>query len=524
VLLGLLAVTAGVRLWLIDHTEIIASDGIRYIEMARQWGQDPAGVIESYDYHVGYPLLIRGAHALLGGLLPAGLEAWHVAGQWVSLVFSLAAVAAMYLLAVQAVGRRTAWIAALLWAVGCKWSHLGADVLSDAPAVAFQLWALLVGTWMVRRLRRPGKPSCGLALALVAGLLAGAGYLIRPESLAVVGVLWILLAGLVWQKRRQWGRCAVAGAVMLAAALLAASPYMIAIGGFSKKKSLSEIVHAPAAVAAVRAVPAGLFADADYFVLRHLLNMLFEAMHPVPGVLAVLWLLSRLRPLVSKAPVPAVLEARLRPMGRWLIPACMAVYLPIACGLYMNVGYMSHRHVLVPAAVIAPLAGLGVVHLAGLGCWALARQGRRLRRGHLAVVIALVTAACMAGLHTLRPLHEGKAQYRLAGLWLRDHRQVPAGRLLTDSAWVLHYAQWPGTSLDGGLDAAILTTHAVDERFTHVALSLRTIRKADANLPARLLELGYQPLHSVRSADRPERRAAVIFSRAPAAATRPASH
>ena len=66
VLLIILAVCAGVRIWLIYHTEVIASDGVVYVEAARSWKAGPHHMMEGYDIHPGYPAAISCTYDLLG--------------------------------------------------------------------------------------------------------------------------------------------------------------------------------------------------------------------------------------------------------------------------------------------------------------------------------------------------------------------------------------------------------------------------------------------------------------------------
>jgi hypothetical protein len=508
--LAVLLLTAGaLRGVLIARAEVIARDGTRYTQMARQWPIDPRGVINDNDYHVGYPALVAAAHRAARPWLPEGLEGWHLAGQAVSLLAGLAAVGAMYLLAIRVIGWPAGWMSTLLWAVGRKWAALGADVLSDAASVAFQLWALLLGVWVLARLRRR-RWHGGLALAFAAGTLGGAGYLVRPDALASVLVVLILLAALAVRHRDKIGRCALAGVCCLVGTALAAGPYMIAIGGISRKKSLSDIVHAVPAGGSF--VPAGLLTSGDYFVLRQMVNMLFEAMHPAVGFLALIYLVSRALGRLRRPPAIAR-PPRLGRDGRWLLPACLLVYALMAGGLYLNVGYLSHRHVMALGSILSPLAGGGLMVLAGWLALAIRRSTPRDHR-RIAWTLLAVIAAAVVALHSIDPPHEGKAYHRRAGVWLRQHRPPELPFLLTDSPWALHYSQWPGHQLgDHESTSKAVLALAADRQATHVVIDRRSIAKAMPQLPIALQDAGYIPIREFPSVRRPERRGLLVFAR-----------
>lgn len=51
--LAVLAVCVGLRIWLIAHTDVIANDGITYVDIARGWSDHPVEAIQNNKYHVG---------------------------------------------------------------------------------------------------------------------------------------------------------------------------------------------------------------------------------------------------------------------------------------------------------------------------------------------------------------------------------------------------------------------------------------------------------------------------------------
>ena len=278
VLLGL------VRAWVLSHTEIIVRDGMTYTAMARAWTSGPMQVIRGYDYHVGYPVAIVGMHALLKGMgLAERSDSWDVAGGLVSLVASLVAMIAVWRWAAVAYDRWVAILAVLLPGLSRKWSGVGAEVLSDALAIAFQMWSLVLVHDAVRRLL--DRRRSAVLLAAGAGLCGGLGYLVRPESLLIPVLGILLILGLQLRRRLSWRLSAMSIAVMVGAAALASLPYMIAIGGLSKKKNLTELlIDELARRDGGGVVLASLgMGGLSWSGISKYVGQVFEAMHPLLG-------------------------------------------------------------------------------------------------------------------------------------------------------------------------------------------------------------------------------------------------
>ena len=454
------------RIWLIAHSEVIARDGARYIRMARQWADNPRQVIENYDYHVGYPALISALHGCLRSLGgDDSLRSWDLTAQTVSLVGGVLAVAAVGVMTGISLNWRVAWITALLWGLGRKWASLGADALSDAPALACQVWSVVACLLVARALRR--RRPMAIALAVLAGVLAGMGYWIRPESLAVVVLGVALFAVLALRKWTTWKLSLASSAAALVSVAAVAAPYAILIGGLSRKKAVTDIVFAPAADSG-RGVLAVIAAGNSAPVV-HLLSRIGEAMHPVVAALACVGVLTCASRCFRRTRLASV-----RPMGITFDGAFLGVGLAllmavVGMGLYVNMGYLSHRHALLIAAMGVPLAGVGVIVTAQSLCAWATRMGRRLSENAVVSVIALVCAAGILS-HSLRPLHEGKGYLRQAGMFLRS--ELPGDvRVLTDSARLFHYADRPGAALQPfQLAEGNFLTHVRGVKPTHLAL------------------------------------------------------
>lgn len=453
-----LAACAVLRIWLIRHIEIIAKDGTIYVRMAQQWSADPTGVVRDYDYSVGYPVLISALHGSVARLTgTTGVAAWDLSAQTVSLLAALGTMAGVGVLAGRAFNWQVAGITVLLFGAATKWALLGADVVSDSPAICLQVWTAVAGLWALDCLERRSRKM--LLAAALAGVCAGAGYLVRPESLlmvAIVAVLW-----LVWQVRRRIRWPLTLGAIVAAAAtaLAVASPYMIAIGGITKKKAIGDVLFGYAGReggGAPLPAQAGLAASGRVN-LEKVLGQLTEAVGPALAVLIGLWLLTAVaRGLRRRLPEGLFLRPRGKEAALLVVAALLT--LPLMVSLSRLPGYPSYRHMMVLAAMLSPLAA---AELKGMS-YAVVALARRFasrpadapaneQRAQPAVLAALVAALYLAMVaHAAGRTHDGMGYYKQAAGFLAANLG-PKDCVLSDTAWILHYSQlpgWPPINLD----------------------------------------------------------------------------
>jgi len=406
VLMGILVVCAGVRLWLIHRSDSTAKDGVIYLEMASKWDSNPAEVAKNYDYPPGYPAAVAGVHrlVLLAGMAD-GHESWEWAGRAVSVVSSLSAMVAIYFLAGLTFNWHIAALTTLLFGIGRKWSCLGADALSDCLAISMQLWATVGALAVLSMLRRGVRWAP--AVAAGAGMLAGLGYLARPESLWVIFVACIVWLGRYVIRRRNLWLTLASIVAMAAAAGAVAAPYMMTIGGLSNKKSMGRISGLvslvgdarPAASVSPASTPSAAAAVEDEDVhtsstALKLLQQIIAAFQPIIAGFFLVWLLG----LAVFCWGPGRAMGSLMPMptnaGKALFVAAAVVVLPIVALLHHTTGYMSHRHVMFLAAVLSPLAAAGILWVAGVA----SRVGklRRVRPELIAFILVCVVFVCVA--------------------------------------------------------------------------------------------------------------------------------
>lgn len=235
--LGVLALAVVARLIALSNTDVIQRDGVRFIAIARALVGDPLGTLRANDWHLGYPALLVAVHEALSrvGLIdPAHLDGWERTGQLVSLVAGVLATLGVWALAGMAFNWRIAWAGAGMFAVGRKWTSLGADVMSDATAVCLLIWSVVAAVRCVGA----GSHRAAAGWGTLAGALAGAAYLVRPEGLGAVAVAVGLLVISVLAGRMSARRALVGGLACVLTAAALAGPYMGFIGTLTRKKAV----------------------------------------------------------------------------------------------------------------------------------------------------------------------------------------------------------------------------------------------------------------------------------------------
>ena len=508
-LLIVLVVIAGLRIYLIAHTEVIARDGTIYIQMAKQFPSAPAEVIANYDYHIGYPVAIAGFRRLiLAAGFSDGLRVWEVSGQVVSLLASLGAMAAIWLFAGKVFGDwRIAWISTLIFGMGRKWAVLGSDVLSDSLAICLQMWAVVLAIYALEKLKANSRWS--LVLAGGVGLCSGLGYLVRPESLLAVGLACLLWLAFQIRRPKSWRLTLSAVGVSIISTLACSLPYMIAIGGLTNKKTLSDLVTLP--LNQGLNLIATIICSIEYSAIRQLVNKLFEALHPAAGVLVCIWLVCCVIYQLTKLKSLRAALPSLSPAGALLIVASIAVMGPLLMGLYSNVHYLSYRHVMFMAAALSPLIGAGVIVSARI-CEDLIARPLRLPLSQTVIVLIWVGAfAVSMSIHSLGPLHKGKLVYRHAGDYVGGLLS-PDDFVLAENRWILHYAQAKGSPLPANLAGGDLAEYIKQSGATYLVLSDKMQRKKELDLNWPLPGLGLVELAKIDDHRSKRPRSVRVFS------------
>jgi hypothetical protein len=436
---ALLVALLALRVVNVSRAEIIARDGCVYLQMAKDFSRLPAGeVLKHYEYHPGYSGLIHLAARALHVDWPVG---WEQVGLGLSVFFSLVGLLAVYLVARRAFDHRIAWITMLIVGLSSTWMEVSCDVLSDALAVSLAAMGIALGLEARRAVAR--QSGWSLVLAAGAAVCSGGAYLTRPEGLLAAAVAAVLLIRAPHPPCRRARRLQLASlGILIALTAALCLPYMLAIGGITAKKGLSDFTAVPTGglPLASAQMPADLLS-----ALRRGVDRLRAAAGTPMAVLMIVclatwigryWLRLKLPErvvLTPRSPSPAV--AMFVPLG---------VLFPLLVALEYNLGspeqgYISSRHMLLPALMLSPLAGAGVAILVQ---WSL-HLGRRaglVERPRLAWTCWTLGIACVLAVEAFPVLHEGKRCHVRAGRTVL--RQFgPGRRVLAPSSWVPFYAQ-----------------------------------------------------------------------------------
>lgn len=415
-LAGILLAAVAVRWVAIAWAQTFASDGVYYLQMARQFTERPfSEVCNSYPYHPLYSLLVAGLAELTGADWPDG---WLLCARLVSAGASLVLLLGVWALGRLAMGPVAAAISTLLLALAGPVTEASTETISDPTAIALAVAAGVLAL-LARRSLLNGQTRC-LALAAGAAAAAALGYLTRPEEL-LLGALGLGL--LAWPGGVQRRRLHVAAVVLFLAVLAGGVlPYANVIGGLTQKKGVEDFVHLggradPLALVGMLGVNGVRLWEAFSRVITRATNALGVPLMPLLYTWAGLVVFRHL-PFLG---IPRAVRLLPRWPGALMVfgPAVVMVPLLMSLNYQMDEKYISSRHMLMPCAFLMPLCGAALV---GLAEWTLESAGRRgwpkipwlSYTGWLAGMLA---AACF---QLLPVAHEHKGSYRQAGRYIRE--------------------------------------------------------------------------------------------------------
>lgn len=364
---------------------------------------------ERFDQHPLYPFGLLSAHAALRAIgAPDEPLLWQRAGQIISLTSGLAVMLLSAALGWRLVERLKAPVAApsaALWAMALAAIlplnvALSADVMSDQTHLAFYLAGVLAA----------GGRSWSSAAG--SGLFSGLAFLTRPEGAVVCAAA---AAARIFGRpgpdaargplTRRWGATVLLCGVFLACA----TPYWLAIGGFSSKQGKQTVDEFAGAETPPTVVQARLARESMpwYGALPWSTYHTFRAGRVVVPLLA----------------LPALFALR-REWGRRGMMAlllCGAAHFSLINLLLVRHGYLEPRHALVVVALLTPLAGMF-----------LARFFHDAARPRLTWVAVLLAVVCFGVLwrYAVRIPNADDGFLFRAGAWLRTARPEFIGQRL----------------------------------------------------------------------------------------------
>ena len=417
----------------IATSRLPAQDGLKFIRVARAFQTQPwPDVVRSSDQHPLYPALVALAEPPLALLIGHGPDTWRVAAQLVAAIAAIGLLWPLHGITRELFGPRVADLAALGFVLLPLPMAVGHDTLSDSLALAAFLVSLRLG---LSALRDGGWPA-----AVGCGLVAGLGYLARPEAL--VAPLAVLAAG-GWRSARSIGlpaRLAAPRLAGLAVAFLAmVGGYALVKGEVSEKLALRQASALGPATQGPRSarppgflLPPGLDDPRWDFSPKEepaqpprrslgavAADLAFQWSEGLGWILVLFAIWGLIRDRVLRARFAAGGE---RPdadgAGRLLMLAYLVPFTLVLMRHEKQMGYLSHRHVLTLVLVSLPWAAAAVFLCAGRACEVL-RLGRRPARVLATILVALAVAT--GATLQLRPSHQSRWGHRQAGEWLAAH-------------------------------------------------------------------------------------------------------
>jgi 4-amino-4-deoxy-L-arabinose transferase-like glycosyltransferase len=180
-----IVLATAIRLYLVSQYYCISSDGVRYIEAARDFyaGRITAGL--SSTYPPLYPIMIAAVYPLIGD--------WERAGQIWSLLGGVLVLVPLFALLRRIYGTNVAVLASFLAAMAPFLARYSAHVRTEIPFIFLSTVALLLFHSGIRsRLWRD---------FFYGGLIVGLAYLLRPEAVGFLVVVPLALA-IEWRIRK----------------------------------------------------------------------------------------------------------------------------------------------------------------------------------------------------------------------------------------------------------------------------------------------------------------------------------
>ena len=230
-LIGAFLLAAVIRGYLLWQYYCISSDGVRYIRAAQDFFEANISAGLHSLYPPGYPLLIAAVYPLIGD--------WELAGQFLSLLFGVGLLLPLYWICRDIFNIKIALIGCYLAAVSPFLALYSAHVRSESSylflsTIAFYVFFTAIEKHSIRRF-------------FFGGLLAGYGFLIRPEAMGFLLIVpaVLLLRYFLWRDPSFTGLLQ-STATLSGAFLMVALPYIVYLsidtgrfGAFSRKAGLT---------------------------------------------------------------------------------------------------------------------------------------------------------------------------------------------------------------------------------------------------------------------------------------------
>jgi len=439
-----MAITAGVLLWTLRHSEAQLRDGLRSIELAQRidagsWREGLFGGID----HPLHPLGIVAFHGLIGG---EGPEWWQRAAVALGFASIVLLTIPVYLLGRELLGDRAAWLACALLPANPVIGSVVVNAISESTFLPAWTW----GLWAAVKYLREGR-FVWLPLALGCGALA---YLGRPEGLLLPASVLATLALVPLHRatRINWPRWWAAVGFMAIGSAVVVGPYMAANGSLVSRPGIARVLGLQAQSAAnalERETPlaAGQTTAQTYRIAAgQALETLFAN---VPFALLA----------AAALGLFAARDGAIPPRTRLFLGIVFSASLFALVRLHATAGYCSPRNALVPGMLLILAAAKGLDWLMKTVSFdgrLVGLPGERLQPGAAVWALAVVPLILIPRLG--EPVVSTPGPFNVywdAGIWLSQAEPKESKALdLTD--WSLYFSRREG------LNFADLPTAAED--------------------------------------------------------------
>lgn len=407
----LVLISAAVGIYVLLNTVLISRDGIFYIKNAKLFLDGFESGIKFY--YPGYPFLLFLVYKLAG--LFAGdfsNQDWVYLSQSLSLTFKVVSIFPLYYIGKLFLDGRRAFWAVLIIMILPESVELGSGGLRAWPHLLF----LSTGILFVLL----GFKRRNLFMFGAAGLMAAAGYTIRPECVQVVlyGILLLGFRFFVSREKAERKVCVWGSVLLLAGFAVLAIPYAGVRGyllpdkvldmleGFRVSYGLEgEVLCKADRVAVFRAesVPAGVLAS--FIELFQGLLKNFRYYFALPVLLGLFDYFKDRR--------------RLRSAEGFVLLAFIVVNVIMMVLLQYNYGYLSARHCFALSMFLVFMVPFGLESMS-------VEVGRRFKGGVLstsrfwfAVFVIIGVVICLP--KVLKPVGYEKRSFRTAADWIKDN-------------------------------------------------------------------------------------------------------
>jgi len=435
----LLAIALGIGIYQITTTVLIAKDGVFYIEQARNFPNNPIGIIKG-DRPFGYPFLIFVTHKLVTLLgCSKSVSTWIYCAQSVSLVCRLLAIILLYFIGKILVGSKKSFWAVLILIMLPYPAEFGSDVIREWPHILFLAWSLL---FLIL-----GSKSGKWWMFAIAGFVAGLGHMIRPECAQTViyGSLWLLISLFLPRPNISRLKTLCLIVALLIGFAIPVTPYF-KIKGEVLPPKLKELISCNTPWQSSELEQTSFNSNSGVYTASvisvNILNALIRLAQEISDNLIHFFVLPLVVGLCDQ-------YRRIRKflLTEWFfIFALLVMYLVIMVLLNINYGYISRRHCM-PMVVFAAFyipSGLRI-----LAHW----LNRKTSRSGLAVeenirrwffiLVVVGFVICAAKFVRITPLRWEKQGYRDAAKWLNQNT-APTAIIAIPDKRITFYAEREG--------------------------------------------------------------------------------